>query len=199
MKNMLYSCLNEGQLEFLRNCPFGCADDHACASASESACTPGASKCIHQKMYYCNENKELVYLNDCTAPCLDQSICSPASHADYCVDGVHHYWEERNGYPHLRPEVCKNGCHENSCQCDMPSDCESSEAKLCVDNRCQFPENVNCIKYTSPAICGGDGNAYFCNALGYYYYGKTCDYSSKCYVCPNGYGGCSPDPESACN
>ncbi|MBO4350710.1 MAG: thermonuclease family protein [Proteobacteria bacterium] len=198
MTNMLYSCSNEGQLEFLKNCPYGCANDHACASSSEIECTPGDSKCINQKMYYCNENEELIYLKDCTSPCINDSTCSSAPGIDYCVNDVHYFWQEKNGSPYLKSEACYNGCYENSCQCTEASNCASSEAKLCVDNRCQFPKNVSCKKNISPALCGADGDAYFCDTAGYYYHGKTCDSSSECYVCPNGYGGCTNDPESFC-
>ena len=196
---VLYSCSDEGKLNFIKNCSDGCANDQECKTVAPTSCTPGESRCIDAKMYYCDENANLEFLQDCISSCKSNSECSLANSMEYCVNNVHYYLYKKNGSLYSDTEYCYKGCEGSSCQCNDSLDCWNSVTPLCVDNRCQFPENVSCVKNVSPALCGGDGDAYFCNTSGYYYHGKTCSIPDECYVCSNGFGGCTDDPSSFCH
>ena len=72
-----------------------------------------------------------------------------------------------------------------------------------IDMTAKRPNDVPqyCNKATDNALCGSDGNAWFCGETEYYLSnkGKCKDKNLNCIVCPSGYVTCGTDEESACH
>ena len=88
----LYFCTNNGDLSFVKDCPYGCADSSTCVTSQQISCTPGQSVCLDSKMYYCDENSDLVLLKECYSECINDSVCSIAPGLEYCINNKHFYW-----------------------------------------------------------------------------------------------------------
>jgi len=119
----------------------------------------------------------------------DPAVCSEITgNAYFCGDeGIYYTNATGTCTADKKCIVCDNGFGGCGITCegggDLPVDVPTS-----------------CIKGMSPAVCSTiTGNAYFCGDMGYYLNATgICTTAKPCYVCGNGWGGCSADPMTDC-
>ena len=139
----------------------------------DPGCTSGATKCNGQSQLTCSNG---VWMT--TMACA--AVCGCVEPQPSCQNGT----TQCSGQAQ---QTCSNGTWVTTSECSADCGCGA-----CTE----VPSS--CVKGTSPAVCGCDGNAYFCGDEGTYYLGKACDAANPCYVCDNGFGGCG-DKAASCN
>ena len=164
-------------------------------------CSNGYITCGTDEASSCNSGSTTSYNrpSDVPATCnhaTDDAMCGSDGNAWFCGDNG--YYLSNKGKcveQSLSCIECPNGYV--TCGTDQDSACNSGSSPT------QRPANVpeTCVKGTDPAICGVDGNAWFCGNNGYYLSnkGKCAEQSLRCIECSNGYVTCGTDEDSACN
>ena len=163
----LYQCSKNGFPGLVKTCSNGCNSENT--NCENETCTPEETVCSAQTMSYCKENGELEFLKSCV--CNETGTeCSDCSGIQFCLNDKFHYC----GSGGMTQIQCPGGCNGNTCMCTFSSDCPTALSPICDGSTCKSPNLIPCVKQTSPSLCGGDGNAYFCNTSGSYYLGKRC-------------------------
>ncbi len=169
---------------------------YACDSDDDSdSCTTGTYKCDGTKAIACVNGAWQTPIDcatsgmvcDVTAGCKKAGTTCDAAAIAACVGG--------GGTMDANCQCQSSGQPQGGCTDAQKTACTAAGGTLDASCMCQTggtPSQdipATCTKGSSPAVCGKDGNAYFCGDTGYYL-GKTCDAANPCYVCDNGYGGC---------
>ena len=166
-------------------------------------CSNGYVTCGENEESSCRQSSDVTTDNrpeDIPATCApnDPAKCSAIDgNAWFCGDNGY-YLSNRGKCKEkgLNCIECPNGYI--TCGSDVESSCNSSSTDP-YNRPADVPETCN--KATDDAMCGSDGNAWFCGNNGYYLSnkGKCAEQSLNCIECPNGYVTCGTDETSACN
>ena len=224
--NQQYACINDEDLINSQNNTIGAPCDQteyrqSCVDEGKGAlicwnrkvvrwdcesCDPQSADPLKPLMVNCvrgNTNSNANRPDNVPEKCVkgeSKGICGKDGNAWFCGTDNTYYLSEKG--------TCTDG---KSCiQCDNGYiGCGKTESDVCksgsgdIDTTAPRPQNVpeSCVKGESEALCGEDGNAWFCGTNGYYLSesGKCKDNNQNCIKCKNKYVGCGDDELSFCN
>ena len=153
----------------------------------------------------CTADKKCIVCPDgfggCGITCKDPADNCPTTAGAACTTNCTNICTGNKGY------YCASGStRETACPGTTNCIVTPGNRTYCQPNADQgVPATCNYVSSTNrdPAVCGKDGHAYFCNQGGVYGISTTggqigCTTAAPCYVCNDGWGGCSATPATEC-